>query len=93
MTRTTVRRNFVTGVVGLLLSGCAAHASAHVTAGSPGFLLGVWQGLIAPISFVVGLFDHSVALYAIPNSGWPYDLGFLVGVSAWAEGAAKVRKR
>jgi hypothetical protein len=65
----------------ILLTACTAHAvpdSVVVTA--PGFLLGFWQGIIAPIAFVVHFFNSNVAVYAVPNNGWPYNLGFLLGL-------------
>jgi len=63
----------------LLLSGCAAEASPAATGGSAGFWLGLWHGLILPVTFVVSLFNDSVAVYEIPNKGHLYDLGFVFG--------------
>lgn len=63
----------------LLLSGCAAEASPAATGGSAGFWLGIWHGLILPVTFVVSLFNDSVAVYEIPNKGHLYDLGFVFG--------------
>ena len=76
----------------LLLSGCAAHAIPHTEPSAPGFWLGLWQGFIAPFTFVIGFFNHDVAIYAIPNKGWLYDLGFLLGLSIWAGGGAKSKR-
>lgn len=72
----------VAGLV-LVLAGCAAAANGAVppAPGQPGFWLGLWQGLILPITFLVSLFDDRVAVYAVPNSGHLYDLGFVLG--AW----------
>ena len=47
-----------------------------------GFWAGLWHGLIAPITFVVGLFNPGVLMYERRNSGWRYDLGFLLGACA-----------
>lgn len=44
----------------------------------PGFFSGFWHGLIAPYTLIVGIFIK-VYMYAIPNSGWGYNLGFLLG--------------
>lgn len=44
-----------------------------------GFWAGFWHGVIAPIAFVVSLFQPGVRMYEVRNTGWSYDLGFLVG--------------
>ena len=75
-----------------VLTSCAAHSIAHADPVAPGFLLGLWHGAIAPIAFVVSLFNHDVAVYAVPNKGWPYNLGFLIGVGVWAGGSTRVRR-
>lgn len=33
--------------------------------------------MIAPIAFIVSLFQPSVRMYEMKNTGWKYDLGFL----------------
>ncbi len=45
-----------------------------------GFWVGVWHGLIIVITFIVSLFTKEVGLYEINNTGWPYNLGFLIGL-------------
>lgn len=67
-------------VCALMLSGCAAHAIPHTGPHTPGFWLGLWHGSIAPIAFLISLFNPHVAVYAIPNSGGWYDFGFLLGL-------------
>lgn len=76
------------GVV-LLLAGCAAGANP-ISAGrnAPGFWLGLWQGFIAPLVFVISLFNHGVGIYEVHNSGAWYDFGFLVGLSVFFSGPA-----
>lgn len=46
----------------------------------PGFFSGIWHGLLAPYSLIARWFFTDVGMYAIPNSGWFYDFGFLLGV-------------
>ena len=81
---------------GLLLVSCAAtQVPVEAGADTPGFWLGLWHGCIAPIAFVIGLFND-VRIYAVPNTGGWYDLGFLIGISCWGGGgctAASRRKR
>jgi len=45
-----------------------------------GFWAGLWHGVIAPIAFIVSLFQPGVRMYEVKNSGWKYELGFLLGV-------------
>lgn len=50
-----------------------------------GFLSGIWHGLIAPYSLFVRWLspfgsEFNVDMYAYTNTGWFYDLGFLLGV-------------
>jgi hypothetical protein len=68
----------------VLVAACATQpAGAQMDA--PGFLLGLVHGLIAPFSLVASLF-RDVRIYAFPNSGILYDLGFLIGLTAWGGG-------
>ena len=79
----------------LLLSACATAPPA--TDGTRGFFWGLLDGALAPIAFVVSLVSDTVAMYAVPNSGGWYDLGFLLGLClVWAGGggaAATSRSR
>lgn len=64
----------------LLVAGCAAtSAVAPPVADAPGFWLGLWHGMILPITFFVSLFVDDVAVYAVPNAGHLYDFGFVIG--------------
>lgn len=45
-----------------------------------GFWAGFWHGVIAPIAFIVSLFQPGVRMYEMKNTGWKYDLGFLLGI-------------
>lgn len=45
-----------------------------------GFWAGIWHGLIIIITFIVSLFTREVGLYEVNNTGWPYNLGFLIGL-------------
>jgi len=46
-----------------------------------GFWLGLWHGLIVWVTFIVSLFDSSVAVYEVHNAGWSYNLGFVIGAA------------
>jgi hypothetical protein len=45
-----------------------------------GFWLGLWHGIIAPITFIISLFSDKVELYEVHNSGGWYNFGFLLGI-------------
>ena len=49
-----------------------------------GFWAGWWHGIIAPLLFWVSLISPSIRVYETNNKGRRYDLGFLLGVGAWA---------
>jgi hypothetical protein len=68
----------------LLLAACAAgpNPAAGVAAedGSvAGFWLGLWHGVIAPITFVISLFSDGVNVYEVHNNGGWYNFGFVIG--------------
>jgi hypothetical protein len=77
-----------------MLTGCAEMISfeqaAHME--KVGFWHGLWHGMIAPISFIISLFNPNVAVYAIYNSGGWYDFGFLLGVGALTGGSVSAKK-
>ncbi len=62
-----------------------------------GFWLGIWHGLISPITFVVSLFNRSVYVFEVHNNGGWYTFGFLLGASMTfggsGGGAARRRKK
>lgn len=64
----------------LILVGCTfAGDNSALTEGSPGFLMGIWHGIIAPYTLIVRFFLE-IKMYAIPNNGLGYDIGFLLGI-------------
>ena len=74
---------FVAGVLLLvLLSSCAAGANPAVGTGedAPGFWMGLWHGIILPVTFVISLFTDNVNMYEVVNDGNWYDFGFFLGV-------------
>ncbi|MCL6098316.1 MAG: hypothetical protein M1391_07065, partial [Bacteroidetes bacterium] len=74
---------FAAVVLVLLLSGCADAIQYEYSKDiqQVGFWYGLWHGMIAPVSFIISLFDAKVAVYAVYNNGALYNLGFLLGVS------------
>lgn len=45
-----------------------------------GFWRGFWHGVIAPIAFIVSLFNENVGVYETHNAGTRYNLGFVLGI-------------
>jgi len=76
----------------LVLAGCATQMAGTVKPEAPGFLLGLVQGFIAPVTFIVSLFKPDVAVYAVPNNGAWYNFGFVLGIGGFAGGASQTRR-
>jgi hypothetical protein len=80
----------------VLLSSCAADPNPLVGAGddSPGFLMGLWHGIIIFFSFPISLFTDDVSVYEVANDGNWYDFGFFLGAMiALGGGGAGARGR
>jgi len=64
-----------------------------------GFFTGIWQGLIAPITFIISLFSDTVSFYEAHNNGNWYNFGFVLGAGLFlsggifGKGKSKKRKR
>ena len=65
----------------LLLAACAPAANSFAeTATRAGFWLGLWHGVICPITFLISLFNDHVGVYEVRNDGHWYDFGFVFGI-------------
>jgi hypothetical protein len=79
----------------LLAAGCVPSANDLANAAPPppaGFWLGLWHGIIAPITFVISLFSDGVGMYEVRNNGGWYDLGYLIGFGSLHGGGAAGRR-
>lgn len=84
-----VRRIFLVGVMVALatLASCASQPDPTGSLGVPGFFTAIFHGFASPVTLFFGwLWDGRI--YAFPNTGWFYDLGFMIGLSLWGGGAA-----
>lgn len=75
----------------LVVTGCADHVTcrqADVHA-AVGFWFGLWHGSLLPFSWIISLFDDSVAIYAVYNNGGWYDFGFVLGIGAFTSGTSR----
>jgi hypothetical protein len=77
--QTVVVRLTLVAASALLLVSCSFATAGYSGYDLPGFFMGIWHGLLAPWSLIARLFLE-VRMYACPNAGWVYDLGFLIGV-------------
>ena len=77
-------------VLGLVLTACSAGANPEVGAVSAegrtaGFWLGLWHGIITPVTFLISLFSDTVNIYEVHNRGNWYDFGFVwASPSPWS---------
>lgn len=84
----------------LVLAACAAGpnpAIATAPQAPAGFLLGLWHGIILPITFIISLFTDNVSIYEVYNNGGWYDFGFILGIlivfGGGGGGSARARRR
>ncbi len=71
-------------IVALIFMGCAPGNERWAQDIHPGetagFWAGLWHGLIIIVTFIISLFNGDVSIYEVNNTGWPYNLGFLLGL-------------
>ena len=80
MLRSPVIRMTAIMGLGLVAAACARQPEMVVTPGDPpGFFLGLVQGFGIVFAFIGTFFTEDIAIYAVPNSGWTYDIGFILG--------------
>ena len=78
--RKNIRKIVLAGLMLTILSGCTfAGDSSAFTNGTPGFLMGIWHGIVAPYTLIIRFF-LDIKMYAVPNNGFNYDIGFIIGI-------------
>lgn len=65
----------------LAATACAPGDPRYTVETPAGFWAGLWHGMIALVTLVIGIFSDSVHFYETDNTGGWYDLGFLIGVT------------
>ena len=78
----------------LFLVSCAAGPNPVVNATAAdgslaGFWLGLWHGIISPITFIISLFSDKVHFYEVYNNGNWYNFGFALGAATILFGGSK----
>lgn len=64
----------------LLITSCAAGNEQFAQDSPADFWWGIWHGMISVISLIVHIFNDSVVVYEVDNTGAWYDFGFLLGI-------------
>jgi hypothetical protein len=80
----------------LVLAACAPGANDVAGAGGgdlAGFWLGLWHRIIAPVTFIISLFNDHVNLYEVHNNGNWYNFGFVLGLSVVFGSGARASAR
>ena len=83
----------------VMITGCAAGPNDLVRTPNEegevaGFWLGLWQGIISPIVFIVSLFSDRAHMYEVHNNGNWYNFGFLLGLlGVWGGGGGGAASR
>jgi hypothetical protein len=86
------------GVLVVLAASCAPgpnglERTPNAKGHTAGFWLGVWHGLISPVTFIISIFDRNVRFYEVHNNGNWYNFGFVLGAGLFLSGGILGRKR
>jgi len=76
-----------------VLTSCVPGDGTYTAARPAGFFWGIWHGWVAPISLIIGIFNHSIRIYEPVNTGWWYDFGFYMAIISGFGGLALFRRR
>lgn len=88
MTGTSSRRGrwrFIALAVAVLVLAACAHQPEVDATDPPGFFAGLVHGFLIVFSLIGSIFSD-VRVYAFPNSGGWYDLGFVLGAGSFLGG-------
>ncbi len=85
-------------LIAIALTACAAGPNPLIGKGNEegkvaGFWMGLWHGIIAPVTFVISLFSNSVTVFEVYNNGGWYTFGFLIGASMTLGGSGGAASR
>ena len=70
------------------LTSCAA-GNERFDIDLAGFWMGLWHGFISLVTFIISIFNDNVTIYEVNNTGWTYNLGFILGISIFYGGSSK----
>lgn len=83
-------RLFILLSLSLLIVGCATQSPAGDFE-PPGFFMGLFHGFVILFS-LIGSFFTDVRIYAYPNAGVWYDVGYFIGTLAFLGGSGASTK-
>ena len=87
-----IKRNlnwlFILVMALFVLSSCAP-GNEKFDVDPAGFWAGLWHGFISLVTFIISIFNENVNIYEANNSGWAYNLGFILGVAIFYGGGSK----
>ena len=81
-------------LLGVVMAACVAGPNPEIGSAADGevvagLLLGLWHGIIAPVTFIISLFTDNVNLYEVHNNGNWYDFGFVLGAGILFGGGSR----
>lgn len=88
-----MRKTILIISIAILFASCTAHVHQIVVNNPAGFWLGLWHGIISPITFIISLFSDTVTVWDINNNGGWYTFGFLCGVGSLTGGSTKATNK
>lgn len=79
----------------MLILSCTAGPNEFTTqkGNDAGFFKGFWHGLISVITLIISLFTDNISIYEVHNTGFLYDLGFLLGAGTLTGGTLWSRRK
>lgn len=81
------KKSFIYFCLFLLVFALASCAPEGYVAHKAGFFSGIWHGFIIVFSLIGKLFGADVGIYAEPNTGFTYWLGFIIGIGGFGGGS------
>ena len=83
-------RFFLILLLGVVVLGACANQPRPEAFDPPGFFSAVIHGFLILFSLIGSIF-MDIRIYAFPNSGFFYDLGYLIGAATFLGGAGATR--
>lgn len=77
----------------IILTGCVPGGGTFHQDNPAGFFSGIWHGWIAPVLLIISIFNNSVRIYEVNNTGFWYDFGFYMAIISGFGGLSLTRKR
>lgn len=80
-------------VLTLSLSACLPGDGQIASGNTAGFFWGIWHGWMAPISLIFSIFNRSIRIYEVNNSGLGYDFGYYMAIISGFGGLSLARRK